>query len=425
MKQYFYSLSLVFCMLFCYSCNIKKDEHSQKNDYEAAEEIADQMNIDLPIGVYLVPVEDEYRADLGTDSPNAYMYFKVSNETKDLLEIEPISNYYNKYKSDKPMVLWDDGWKDLRASSDELTYPSFDFVLSNTTDAPINVNSLTLDVEESKIDTFPYLWIFEQCGNANSITIVNESWYNWGKIYFSYSILKKGEKFNGKYKKKITIPYFKDKVYVDFLSDLIEMGLKRTEIDNAILQYGCNLEDELKERMICEASFVVGRNASIDHIVKGEGGLEPESINFAELFYPFEFTMDEGISPFGFARVHGKIEFENSKFSKEFDGRIYLNPPGYGGAYSELSDEFNIELKSSGNNYELDVPYSCILSPGEIKRVRFTIKCSRSTNHKFKVRANNSTGLNILSKKIKLHLINGRHSTKQPEILDLYQPQGY
>lgn len=411
-------------MLICFSCNNKKNSniHPEKNDYVIVSETIEQTGIDLAIDVNLVPLKNEYGTEVGNDSPDAFMYFKVTEETEDLLEIEPNSSYYNMYKSNKTMILWNDGWKDFSEASDELTYPSFDFVLTNTTDETINVNSLTLEVEDSKIDTFPYLWIFEECGHTNSITIWNESWYDWGEMYLSYSILKKGENFNGKFNKKIIIPYFKEKVYVDFLSDLIEMGLKEKEIDNAIQEYGYNDEVELKEWIGKVDPYVVGRNASAAHIVKCPGGIEPESTNMAELFYPFEFTLDEGISPYGFARINGKIEFENSTFSKEFSGRIYLNPPGYGGASNELSDEFDIELRTNGCNYELDVPYSCTLNPGEIKRVRFSIKCSKSTNHRFKVIANNSTGLQIKSKEIRLHLINSRHSTKQPEIIELYPP---
>lgn len=411
-------------MLFCFGCGNQRnhEEQSQADDYENIDETVELLDTDLLIEVNLVPLKSEYDEEAGTSSPDAYMYFRVSNETKDILEIEPNSSYYNMYISSNTMILWDDVWKDMPNVSDELTYPSFDFVLSNTTDASINVSSLTLEVEDSKIDKFPYLWIFEECGNANSITIWNESWYDWGRMYLSYSILKKGERFNGKYKKKITIPYFKDKVYVDFLADLIEMGLKENEINEIIHQYSYSDEDELKERITYIAPYVVGRNASAAHIIKGEGGIEPESINMAELFFPFEFTYNQGINPCGFARINGKIEFDNSKFSKEFSGRIFLNPPGYGGASNELSDEFNIELKTNSNNYELEVPYSCTINPGEIKRVRFSIKCSKSTNHRFKVRANNSTGLNIKSKEIRLRLINSRHSTKQPEIIELYPP---
>lgn len=424
MKRSVFFTIFAFYLFFCIACDNKKNhaEQSKADEYENIDESIELTDIDLPIGVDLVSLKGEYNEEAGTSSPDAYMYFRVSNETKDILEIEPNSSYYNMYTSNKTMILWDDCWKDMPDVSDELTYPSFDFVLSNTTDAPINVSSFTLEVEDSKIDKFPYLWIFEECGNANSITIWNESWYDWGKMYLSYSILKKGEHFNGKYKKKLTIPYFKDKVYVDFLSDLIEMGLKETEINNVIHQYGYSDEYELEERKSYVAPYVAGRNASADHIVKSEGGLEPESINIAELFSPFEFSLDQGISPCGFARIYGKIEFQNSTFSKEFAGRIFLNPPGYGGAANELSDEFDIELKANGNNYELEVPYSCTINPGEIKRVRFSIKCSKSTNHRFKIRANDSIGLKIKSKEIRLHLVNSRHSTKQLEIIKLYPP---
>lgn len=424
MKRYHYSSFLVFCMFLCFSCTNKKnyEEHYEDNEYEKEDETTEQMYIDLPIGVNLVPLKNEYGIEAGTDSPDAFMYFKVSNETDDLLEIEPNSSYYNIYASSMPMSLWDDAWKDFAEASDELTYPSFDFVITNTTDKTINVSSLTLEIEDSKVDKFPYLWIFEVCGNANSITIWNESWYDWGNMYLSYSILKKGESFDGKYKKKMTIPYFDDLIYVDFLPDLVEMGLKEKEIDNVIHQFSYNDDYDPKERISYIAPYVVGRNASASHIVRSDAWIEPETTNMAELFYPFEFTLEEGISTCGFARIYGKIEFENSTFSKEFYGRIFLNPPGYGGAENELSDEYDIELKTNESNYELDIPYTCSLSPGEITRVRFSIKCSKSTNHRFKVRANNSAGMNIKSKNIQLHLINSRHSTKQPEIIELYPP---
>ena len=295
--------------------------------------------------------------------------FKIDNETDSVITIEPCTPYYKEWISNKRMEI-----PCLCYNGDILDCPKLDVYITNNTDQTISVSSLEFMVKESKIDDLPYIDISDNCTSPpNCLSLRNESWFNWGTMYLDYSILRKGEKFNGKYKGQKTIPYFEDVLDVDFTQDLAKMGLN--------INY-------LKER---------------DYF-----HLDPEEFTPNEMlkvFHPFEVD-EEG---FGIFKIYGRIRFSKSKFTKEFYGYLDITPFGEGAA-NEESDKFDVKLEYDKKNYSISYPYNTVLRPGDNERVKLKLNCPRSSNHRFYISINNDNGLVMRTKDIQMHFINGRFS---------------
>ena len=348
------------------------------------------------------------------------MTYVLKEESDEILVISPTSGYFDKYVSKDRMEL---GIANEGAWCDDLNYPQIEFYITNNSKENLNVSSLKVLVEKSKPDTLPYLFLFQNEDYANSIFIWNEAWSDWEDIIFDYVILRKGESFEGSYDRRLTIPYFKDRMIVDFYNDLTDMGYHPVSESVAEDQYTDISWMPQKYKISgngCDYShlnmpYINGNDASFD-VRKA-----------SELFHPFEFSAiqnEDGFvfQAFGFARFYGRLSFTGSDFTKEIKGCIYLSPPGTGGAEMELDEEYDVLLKYDEDNYVINKPYIASIAPGEAERLMLTFKCPRSSKHKFHLKIENENGLDIRSKDIDLYLLNGRHSTKQPEILKMYPP---
>ena len=349
-------------------------------------------------------------------SEYADMSFVKTNESEDVINIEPSSDYYNRYRSSERMELQsepNDGW-----FCDDLEYPHIEYIITNNTEEPISINSIKTIVEKSSDDQFPYLFIYQDGEYSNCLFFWNESWTDWGTMTFDYSILEKDESFNGQYDKTLSIPFFTDYMVVDFYNDLIEKGYDPEPLNEVYFELDDNQYHWFKNTFkIC------GKGCDYSHLFMPSLYIAEEEIDatsYSDLFYPFEYG--NLMSMCGYARFYGKISFSNSDFTKEIKGLIYLTPPGNGGADLELSEEFDIILKNNAEDYEISKPYVTVIAPHEAERISLTYKCSRSARHDFYVSIENENGLNIRSKNISLYLLNGRHSTKQPEIINMYEP---
>lgn len=324
--------------------------------------------------------------------------FRISRETDTLISIEPCTPYYKKWMSANRMEL--DVLSEL-GYCDDLDYPVLDFYIVNNSDKSIDITSLDFIVNRSTIDQLPYIYIChngyytnmnpehadKQVAYYNRLIMRNESWSNWGKMNLDYKILKRGESFDGKYNRRKVIPHFEDEYLVDFTSDFVEMGLD--------MKY---LFEHQYSQEYAEMEVFSLREHSLQEVLR--------------ILYPFEVEEDEDMV-YGFARIYGKISFTKSNFTKQFNGVIYITPPG-GGAADGYDDIFDVELKYEGSNYKYSYPYTTVLHPGDHERVKLKIKCPRSSNHRFFISINNDNGLVMRTKNIQMHYLNGRHSTKQP-----------
>lgn len=345
------------------------------------------------------------------------MTFYLKDETNDDISIWPTSGYFDEYISKERMELnyypYDGNW------CDNLDYPTLNFYITNNSGLTLSINSLNITVEKSEPDEFPYLYLYQDGDFSNSIFIWNESWGDWGNITFDYKILKKGEVFEGKYDKKLTIPYFKDFMIIDFYNDLKDMGYNPAP-------YGCSTPEESELLSLLQKKYMIsGNGCNYSHLFMPSIYLwdDENVIDYNAYFTPFEFSGDgDFIGACGFARFYGKLSFSESDFTKDIKGIIYLSPPHNGGAEMELKEKFDILLKTDGRDYNVRKPYVASIAPGESEMIQLTFRCPRSATHRFYLDIENENGLKIRSKNINLYLLNGRHSTMQPEILEMYAP---
>lgn len=368
----------------------------------------------------LVPfkvIEHEITSNMGDE-----MTFKVVQETDDQIIVEPVSGYYNEYLSSERMVLnpypYDGPWCDL------LNYPQMEFFITNNLDLPLDIQSMDIIVDESKADPLPYLYVYQDGAMANGIIIWNEAWEDWGTISFDYKILKKGESFKGNYDRNLKIPYFQDYMIVDFYNDLRQMGYK-----SSIVAGISSIDEDLRVDWKRANYKICGHGCDYTHLTMPyifDWEEVSKEYSLTEIFEPFEFATTEEsglISACGFARFYGKLSFEKSDFVKEIEGLIYLTPPSNGGAEMDLEEQFDVLLKDRGMNYTVSKPYSTTILPGKSERVRLTFKSSKSAFHSFYLDFKNNNGLSIRSKKVILHLLNGRHSSMQPEVISRCQSE--
>lgn len=398
----FTTLITVMSMIMTASCGNKtQDKHKEKA----------RNQTDISVETKFIPHEI-------TSSAGDGMTYVLKEESDGKLVISPTSGYFDKYVSKDRMEL---GIANEGEWCDDLNYPQIEIVITNNSKEILNVNSLKVMVDRSKPDNLPYLFIFQNEDISNSIFIWNEAWFDWGNIIFDYAILRKGESFGGSYDRRLTLPYFKDYLVIDFYNDLIDMGY-RPAFDN---QYEDRDISWIKQKyMIC------GNGSDFSHLNLPFFDVHDELFDAkdaVDLFYPFEFSTIEDSDgsvrqAFGFALFYGRLSFTKSDFTKEIKGVIFLSPPGIGGAEMELNEEYDVLLKYDEDNYIIDKPYITSIAPGEAERIRLTLKCPKSSKHRFFLKIENENGLDIRSKDIDLYLLNGRHSTKQPETLKKYPP---
>ena len=422
MRKIFTIIGTTVIMFLLGGCAGKKEKHPESLEEKGIPEEQSIGSSDNDAPDLLVPIkviEHEITSGMGDE-----MTFKAVQETDEQIIVEPISDYYNEYTSSERMLLDpypnDGPWCDL------LNYPQIEFYITNNLDVTLDIQSLDIMVDESKADPLPYLYVYQDGELANGIIIWNEAWEDWGAISFDYKILKKGESFDGYYDRNLKIPYFEDYMIVDFYNDLKQMGYKPGIVA------GLSSRDEYKDWIVDWEKIgykICGHGSDYAHLwmpylFNWEEMAQEYSLS--DLFEPFEFATKEEsglIEACGFARFYGKLSFEKSDFIKEIEGLIYLTPPSNGGAGMDLDEQFDVFLKDQGVNYIVSKPYSTTIMPGKSERVRLTFKSARSAIHGFQLDFKNNNGLSIKSKKVLLHLLNGRHSSMQPVVLRRFQSE--
>lgn len=336
---------------------------------------------------------------------NISIKYKKTNETSSQIDIVPSGNYYNRYNSNTRFNA------DLKEGMCEAyyEYPTINCYIVNNTNHNLNISNLQIDVEYSKIDRTPYIYIISTQSDPNCMSFFNFSCYNWGNMTFEYSILGKGEQFDYKYKKKRIIPYFDYKYQIDFRSELRALGYDIDRIEKL-----CKLDNDFKWKYY--------------------GAFTETDVNkYGYLFYPFDFFPSTLIMPnyesngtyiandnyyCPLAPIYGRLTFSNSDKMVEFVGYICLNSIDGLGAVTFLDDSFNVKLRTSALDYIVHYPYKTVIPPGGSECIRMTIACEKSSNHRFRIKVKNYEGYNVISKYINLHMLNhtGIHIVTDEEL---------
>lgn len=384
-------LCLVVISMVSVSCgnSSKKNTSSDDNQMEAnligtysLDEISEE-SIDIPVAINLIHTEDEDMKQL-VDAE-----YEVTHETDKDIYIDINSRYYKQYMSgtrfmvDKIAVF---------ENSENVEYLTMNLDVVNNTNERLSIKELNIKVDESEPDTTPLIYICTTEEVSNSIYFVNQSWFNWKGLTFSYSLLKSGESFDGQYKKKRHIPYFDSYTVIDLLPDMISMGYDYDGLIKSIKTlYPHSPDDEDTDDVSgkCVELYITGDDENFDF--------------FQNKFEPFRLNKSNFDEYVGSATLYGSIKFDDSDFKVDFIAEISLSTSGGLGALSYENDKFDVKLRSSGKDYTLRFPYTTVIEPYGAEMIKLSVKADKSSSHKFHVDIKNDNGLNIRSKDVNYH----------------------
>ena len=335
--------------------------------------------IDIPIAINVGHTEDPEMKQL-VDAE-----YEITHENDNNLYIDINSDYYKKYLSRE---RFNASRLAFFENSENVEYLTLNLDIVNNTDQNLSINEMYIDVDKSEIDTVPVIYICTTDNYSNCIHFVNQSWFDWKGFTFSYSILEKGESFDGHYKKSKHIDYFDKILIMDLLPDLIDMGYNFEGLKSSI------------------------RNRDAKAFVEGEYGRflyfyitedDEDFAYFQNCFKPFELKKTSYGEYMGMAYLYGSLKFDDSDLEVDFKAELSLSTSAGWGALSYENDSFDVKLNSFDNNYTLRYPYTTVIEPYGAEYVKLTVAADKSSFHVFQINLKNDNGLNIKSKKIYLH----------------------
>jgi hypothetical protein len=323
--------------------------------------------------------------------------YKIKKEDENTICIETGSKFYNNYISGKRFYV--SGEASERQI--EQLYLSLDII--NNTKKKLDICELSINVEESKLDTIPLVHIGTPWVHCNSICFCNHSAFNWKGFTFYYSILREGERFNGKYKKRKHIPYFTGEYILNLLPDLEEMGYNFSKVRAAVNEYenqkyGSNkIGDENWEDYFVDNDLY----SYLMFCITKEDSLFDY---FQQIFEPFSLKEEYiGVVYSGQAKLYGCLKFDYPKFKVDFTADIVLSASMIGGAASEICDSFDIKLRPSSKSYKLRYPYTTVIEPHGTEYVKLRFSSDKSCTYRFYIDAKNNNDVLIRSKDIRFH----------------------
>lgn len=387
----------VFCTLIYVSCGSKASQHTDVStntsksqhkgslsDNTDASNNDNRANVQIGVKVF---VEKGYNEDLNYEM----------EEKDEELYVNPTGYYFNRYISNNRLILEENDYETY------YSYPIVELFIVNNTEESFNIKELDMEIAQSKLDNFPYLYFFCCKGLSYCIPILNESWSDWGNMVLKYKILRAGEKFDGTYDKKKVIPYFEDYMLIDFASDIRNMGLDESKLapyivyrEEALGVYprDCLFSEGESENDFNRYAYFEEKEVSYD--------------TMKELFYPFNVDAEGG---YGYAWLYGQVSFTKHSFKKNIKTQILITYPGLGGADVELDEEFNVQLETNKSNYIKRLPYVTAIAPHGNERIRIKVRCDKSTHHDFTIKAKNSNDIDISTKPIHFYYLNTPHTT--------------
>lgn len=380
------NLTLLLLPILLVSCLSKANKDVDASDMpsEASENTAVKgSGVEVGVGVVGDKVEDEWPEVLTFSAD-------VSGDT---IKVLPNSPYLNDYQRGEEFEFPDD--VEVLMLDDEVRVPTIRLYIVNNSEQDISTENLEINVESSVLDDFPYMHISSSTSDYTyMLQLRNDSWVDWGSATLEYRLLKKGERFDGKYDRQKKIPYFKEIYFLSFYDDLKSMGF---DVNELIKNTEESSYDEISHAPVAFAW--------------SEDVLDPK------WFSPFDYQK---------ARLYGRMTFEKTKHTIRFRGNIPLMSLDVGGGASEMEDEvYGVLLREQGKNYSIKYPYTTIIKAGGNEIVDLNILCTKSTKHVFRVNVNNDNGLTIQTKPIFIHYLYPRNCrTVQEMVLRQYNVEG-
>ena len=408
-----FALCLVFAIFMSTSCaDSSKKGRTNEDGHEATLDASDdsEETIDIPIAITISrpKIDDEemeeeeiIEYDENGEVLERMCNYEVTRETEKDIYIDANSPYYKDYLSGHRIKVEKHAFYESYEDVNGLT---IDIDIVNNTDERLSIDELDLKVEESTPDSIPVIYICTTETNSNCVYFVNQSWFNWKGFTFSYSILEKGESFNGEYKKQQHISYFDSIAIIDLLPDMKEMGYDYDELvdcvrrNKRIMYYE---EDGYKTEPIIHNEY---KNYFYFYLKPNDD----DFLFYEEKFKPFGLK-EEYLEYVGVATLYGSIKFDFSDFSVDFVAEISLSTSAGFGAFSEANDQYDAKFKSSGEDYTLRYPYTTVIEPYGAEMVKLSIVADKPSFHKFHIDIKNGNGLKIRSKNINFHYFHPKY----------------
>lgn len=381
---------IIILLTLIIMCGCKNSSNSKNNKEENyIDSIMFHNEMDNTIDI-LVPVNLNHTEDEDMKQMKISEYEKVI-ESDRFIKIETNSTYYKQYTSGKRFFVEK---KVYDGEGENIECLTLGLDLVNNTKTQLDISELEVIVENSKPDSIPLIYICTPDERSNTIAFTNESWFDWGGVTFSYSILKEGEHFDGNYKENVHFPYFDKIRYFNLLPSMKDMGYDFDGLINSIKQY--NIEKSETEEVEIEPWQ---DNYLFFYIDENDSNLD----FFKKKFYPFSFEKSDNGDYEGYAFLYGSLIFDKTKYKVDFIAKVSLSTAAGWGALSFEADHYNVKLRTLGNSYKLRYPYTTVIDPYGSEYIKLSISADKSSSHKFYINIKNNNNLNIRTKDIIYH----------------------
>lgn len=361
--------------------------------------------------------QDEW--DFGYDSYDStwYGFAYLDSISNDLVTIYPRNNYLSSYFNDNKIKIEDvPNWEWLI----ETHNPMIDLKFINNTKETIIVNKIIVEVEESEKDTRPFIMLYEESGMTSGLALVNQSWEKWEYCDFRFSFGKNELDFNGTYKYHKRINEFEKLTYFSLVPYLEKSGVNYKKLIELPFVSATSIAE-----VGYEDFFKKEYNMDELNCIYGVANTE-EEFNQLKEFIPFvdgefrekkiftDFDEEKGDSVIhelfvvGTAYLHGELIFPNYPHPITVKGEVAITQAG-GGAALWPNHQFDVELKTEGRNYTIELPKTLYMKPGDPERIALRISAPQSSIHKLKFRFSNINDMEIVSNPIKLDYFRLKH----------------
>jgi hypothetical protein len=305
------------------------------------------------------------------------------NLSQDGGQIEPFSPYLSRLLRGDPITPLLEPYQ----SSVAWCPPNLDLRVVNNSDKSILVHTVVFEVEKSSRDYAPLIVMEadELWRKACHILLVNEG---WGKIQncslmFNLSPIKKDQvrwghiwqlldtiSFQGPFRHSVNIADFETSTFVNltaaFISEDVKLDAKR--IAREVTEY-----DGLPEQDYVPAQKDLG--------------------NFSS----------------GSALVYGVLKFtsfpDTQNQTVKFAAIVHLSNSGLSGAAMPSSFQYHTAFQAENHNYQVSLPVSHNLKPGEADRFNIRVVAPQSSLHKFRVRLLYNQKDSVLSEPMTMRIL--------------------
>ena len=305
------------------------------------------------------------------------------------------NNYFNKNYIDYTFA---DGWS---GGFPQVHACFLDVKIVNNSDATLILDKILIDVEESKTDQTPFLYVFTDDRFTSKLFFVNQGYGKWEGFDFEFTFLKDDQTFDGAYSFKTYIPYFENRFVLDLKPYIESFGFDY-------------------ERLLKETSAKAEDNYILFSKFIPQNELNDSLINIYKKYthpFPLEvFHEDFGLEIIIRATLIGRLTFHDFPLCIDLKSLVFITTDGgWGDSFNLNFSAFDIKLRDDGENYQIKYPVSISLKPNEAERLALKFTAEKTSHHKLKVALDNINGIDIKSNLISLSIF---HPIPSHEILD-------